>query len=156
MGIGDLDDNNDLMAHAAAINSLMPAIASAGSQSNANANVVATTAGAGVSPIAAGATNVAHSNIVASDEHNFASVSMLLFLLLFYYSFYVFSLFFFFVFIFYCIFILPVSISLEHEFIEQQYNIVSIFFSVFHFCVSFYYMDIYHHMPANYYNFFFA
>lgn len=77
IGIGDLDDSNDLMAHAAAINSLMPAIAAAGTQTNASAN-----AGASAT-LAAGATNVAvnpNSNVVASDEHNFASVSLLLFL----------------------------------------------------------------------------
>lgn len=76
IGIGDLDDSNDLMAHAAAINSLMPAIAAAATQTNANANVTVN------ATLAAGATNVAvnpNSNVVASDEHNFASVSMLLF-----------------------------------------------------------------------------
>lgn len=76
IGIGDLDDNTDLMAHAAAINSLMP-IAAASTQTNANANVAAT------STAAAGATTVAvnaNPNVVASDEHSFASVSMLSFL----------------------------------------------------------------------------
>lgn len=69
------------MAHAAAINSLMPAIAAAGPQTNADATAVAAAA-----TTAAGATNVAvnaNSSVVASDEHNFASVSMLFIIILF-------------------------------------------------------------------------